>query len=75
MILLVRVLAAAYPLKIPFFMRLKWSERLDFLRVISWSKIRLADQYAPAREERQVFIISYNRKKQNERQTRIDTRA
>ena len=28
---------------------------------------RFSSQYAPAREERQVFIISYNRKKQNER--------
>ena len=71
----VRLLAAAYTLKIPFFMRLKWSKGHGFLRVEWWSKIWLSDQYAPAREERQFFIISYNRKKQNERQTRIDTRA
>ena len=56
-------------------MRLKWSKGHGFLRVEWWSKIQLSDQYAPAREERQFFIISYNRKKQNERQNRRDTRA
>ena len=45
----VRLLAAAYPLKIPFFMRLKWSECLDFLGVKWWSKIRFAGQYARER--------------------------
>ena len=49
-------------------MRLKWSKGHGFLRVEWWSKIQLSDQYAPAREEHPFFIISYNRKKQNERQ-------
>ena len=66
----VRLLAAAYTLKIPFFMRLKWSKGHGFLRVEWWSKIQLSDQYAPAREEKQFFIISYNRKKHKWRDTR-----
>ena len=49
-------------------MRLKWSKGHGFLRVEWWSKIQLSTQYAPAREEHPFFIISYNRKKQNERQ-------
>jgi len=45
-------------------MRLKWSERLDFLRVEWWSKIRFSAQYARARETtlfnsvRKIRIIS-----------------
>ena len=65
------------PKNTPYFFcyPLKWSKESRFFAgrmvVENW----FSAQYAPAREERQFFIISYNRKKQNERQTRIDTRA
>ncbi len=49
-------------------MRLKWSKESRFFAgqmvVENW----FSAQYAPAREEHPFFIISYNRKKQNERQ-------
>ncbi len=58
----VRLLAAAYPLKILFFMRLKWSKYHDFLGGEWWSKIRFAGQYTRERIAKGVFRITIKSK-------------